>query len=141
MQQELPQRHGLLASPQNGLAEVEGWRAGAGAPWNPPTVADTKRKFYEAFRKPVPGIYNNIVQELLVQQHLMRWNKKYTYDGVPHGSLWALLGLPVGERLSDGVFVGGNLGSSIVCCGWELAGVKPLNWLVGSTRHGMRPEG
>ena len=53
-----------------------------GAEWNPPTVADTKRKFYEAFRKPVPGLYNNIIQELLVQQHLMRFNRTYRYDEV-----------------------------------------------------------
>ncbi|KAK9828437.1 hypothetical protein WJX81_008526 [Elliptochloris bilobata] len=55
---------------------------GDGTSWNPPTVADTKRKFYEAFRKPVPGIYNNIIQELLVQQHLMRFNRNYNYDEV-----------------------------------------------------------
>lgn len=52
------------------------------ADWNPPTVADTKRKFYETFRKPVSGIYNNVIQELLVQQHIMRYNKKYQYDEV-----------------------------------------------------------
>ncbi len=45
-------------------------------------MADTKRKFYEAFRKPVPGLYNNIIQELLVQQHLMRFNRTYRYDEV-----------------------------------------------------------
>ena len=75
---------------------MEGRRAGDGAPWNPPTVADTKRKFYEAFRKPVPGIYNNIIQELLVQQHLMRWNKKYTYDEVRHCPAWACAWAPRG---------------------------------------------
>ena len=80
VQQALPQRLRLLAGPRNSHAEAGDQSAGDGALWNPPTVADTKRKFYEAFRKPVPGIYNNIIQELLVQQHLMRWNKKYTYD-------------------------------------------------------------
>ena len=45
-------------------------------------MADTKRKFYETFRKPVPGIYNNVIQELLVQHHIMRYNKKYQYDEV-----------------------------------------------------------
>ena len=48
-------------------------------------MADTKRRFYEAFRKPVPGFYNNIIQELLVQQHLMRYNRKYRYDEVRLG--------------------------------------------------------
>ena len=54
----------------------------ATADWAPPTVADTKKKFYETFRKPVPGLYNNVIQELLVQQHIMRYNKKYRYDEV-----------------------------------------------------------
>ncbi len=52
------------------------------ADWNPPTVADTKKRFYETFRKPIPGLYNNVIQELLVQQHIMRYNKKYRYDEV-----------------------------------------------------------
>lgn len=52
------------------------------AEWNPPTVADTKKKFYETFRRPVPAIYNAIIQELLVQQHIMRYNKDYSYDAV-----------------------------------------------------------
>lgn len=50
--------------------------------WNPPTVADTKKRFYETFRKPIPGLYNNVIQELLVQQHIMRYNRKYRYDEV-----------------------------------------------------------
>jgi len=45
-------------------------------------VADTKKKFYETFRKPIPGLYNNVIQELLVQQHIMRYNRKYRYDEV-----------------------------------------------------------
>ena len=52
------------------------------ADWKPPTVADTKRRFYESFRRPVAGIYNNVIQELLVQQHIMRYNRKYSYDAV-----------------------------------------------------------
>ena len=45
-------------------------------------MADTKRKFYEAFRRPVAGIYNTVIQELLVQQHIMRYNRAYSYDAV-----------------------------------------------------------
>ena len=48
----------------------------------PPTVADTKAKFYKTFQTPIPSIYNNVIQELLVQQHLMRYNRKYKYDQV-----------------------------------------------------------
>ena len=104
MQQELPQRHRLLRHHKTAWLRVDGRRAGEGAPWNPPTVADTKRKFYEAFRKPVPGIYNNIIQELLVQQHLMRWNKKYTYDEVRCGLV--CVGLWLGSQWASACTVG-----------------------------------
>ena len=45
-------------------------------------MADTKAKFYQAFSTPIPSIYNNVILELLVQQHLMRYNSKYQYDAV-----------------------------------------------------------
>lgn len=47
-----------------------------------PTVAATKRAFLDAYRRPVPSIYSNVIQELLVQQHLMRYNATYQYDGI-----------------------------------------------------------
>lgn len=49
---------------------------------SPPTVADAKAKFTAAFKKPLPAIYSTIVQELLVQQHLFRWNRQYKYSEV-----------------------------------------------------------
>lgn len=52
------------------------------AVWIPPTVSDTKQAFYENFKKPVPPVYNTVIQELLVQQHLLRWNSTYQYDEV-----------------------------------------------------------
>jgi hypothetical protein len=48
----------------------------------PPTVADTKRKFLEAYRRPIPPIYNTVVQELLVQQHFIRYGVAYAYNEV-----------------------------------------------------------
>lgn len=54
----------------------------------------------------MPGIYNNIIQELLVQQHLMRWNKKYTYDEVRTISCGPVPGLHVGECSRDGMLRG-----------------------------------
>ena len=50
--------------------------------WNPPTIADTKQKFYKQFKTPINPIYNTVIQELLVQQHLMRWNINFKYDAV-----------------------------------------------------------
>ncbi|CAN1231943.1 Protein THYLAKOID FORMATION1, chloroplastic [Linum perenne] len=37
-----------------------------------PTVAETKLNFLKAYKKPIPSIYNNVLQELIVQQHLIR---------------------------------------------------------------------
>ncbi len=48
----------------------------------PPTVADTKRKFIETYTKPIPSIYGAVVQELLVQQHFIRYNINYNYNDV-----------------------------------------------------------
>ncbi|CAG9463220.1 unnamed protein product [Pedinophyceae sp. YPF-701] len=46
----------------------------------PPTVAETKDKFFKAYTKPVPAMYSTVINELLVSQHLWRYNKKYQYD-------------------------------------------------------------
>ncbi|KAI8463231.1 MAG: photosystem II biogenesis protein Psp29 [Monoraphidium minutum] len=48
----------------------------------PPTVADTKRRFLDGYRRPVPALYNVVVQELLVQQHFIRYNIAYQYNEV-----------------------------------------------------------
>ena len=45
-------------------------------------MSDTKRRFLDAYSKPIPGIYDAVIQELLVQQHLIRYNKKYQYNPV-----------------------------------------------------------
>ena len=50
--------------------------------WNPPPVADTKAAFYALYRKPLPAIYNVVLQELLVQAHLVRNNVDYEYDAL-----------------------------------------------------------
>lgn len=47
-----------------------------------PTVADAKTKFLKAFNRPLPSLYSTVVLELLVQQHLYRWNANYVYTPV-----------------------------------------------------------
>jgi len=47
-----------------------------------PTVSDTKEKFIKAYARPIPAMFNTILQELLVSQHLNRYNKKYAYSPV-----------------------------------------------------------
>lgn len=67
------------------------WRASRSAPGSPhapaaafapPTVADTKSKFMLAYTRPIPSIYNTVVQELLVQQHFIRYGVNYVYNPV-----------------------------------------------------------
>ena len=52
------------------------------APSAPPTVADAKAAFLSKFSRPLPTIYSTVVLELLVQQHLFRWTKRYQYSEV-----------------------------------------------------------
>jgi len=63
----------------------------------PPPVADTKMKFLQAYKRPIPSIYNNVLQELIVQQHLMRYKTTYKYDPV-----FALGFVTVYDQLMDG---------------------------------------
>jgi hypothetical protein len=62
-----------------------------------PAVSDTKAAFIKSYRKPIPSIYSTVIQELLVQQHLMRYNSTYTYDPV-----FALGFVTVYDQLMDG---------------------------------------
>lgn len=62
-----------------------------------PTVSETKANFLQAYRRPIPSIYNTVLQELIVQQHLMRYKKTYCYDAV-----FALGFVTVYDQLMEG---------------------------------------
>ncbi|KAK9813879.1 hypothetical protein WJX73_003218 [Symbiochloris irregularis] len=64
----------------------------------PPPVSDTKSKFYTSYRKPLNAIYNTVIQELLVQQHIIRYNTKYQYDEV-----YALGFVSIFDQIIEGV--------------------------------------
>ncbi|KAI8472366.1 MAG: photosystem II biogenesis protein Psp29 [Monoraphidium minutum] len=64
----------------------------------PPTVADTRRAFLEGYRKPIPAMFNVVVQELLVQQHFMRYSVAYKYNEV-----YALGFVSVFDQVLDGL--------------------------------------
>ncbi|KAL5581897.1 hypothetical protein UlMin_014339 [Ulmus minor] len=64
---------------------------------DPPTVADTKSNFLKAYKRPIPSIYNTVLLELLVQQHLMRYKRTYRYDPV-----FALGFVTVYDQLMEG---------------------------------------
>ncbi|KAK9048305.1 hypothetical protein SSX86_032732 [Deinandra increscens subsp. villosa] len=63
----------------------------------PPPVSETKLKFLSAYKRPIPSIYNTVLQELIVQQHLMKYKKTYRYDPV-----FALGFVTVYDQLMDG---------------------------------------
>lgn len=48
----------------------------------PPTVSSTKDKFMQGYKKPIPAMYNTVLQELLVMQHMNRYNINYEYNGI-----------------------------------------------------------
>ncbi|KAK9284696.1 hypothetical protein L1049_023872 [Liquidambar formosana] len=62
-----------------------------------PTVSETKLNFLKAYKRPIPSIYNNVLQELIVQQHLMRYKRTYRYDAV-----FALGFVTVYDQLMEG---------------------------------------
>jgi len=63
----------------------------------PPTVAETKLNFLKSYKRPIPSIYSTVLQELLVQQHLMRYKRTYQYDAV-----FALGFVTVYDQLMEG---------------------------------------
>eukprot|EP00262_Sarcandra_glabra_P021105 TRINITY_DN8720_c0_g1_i1.p1 TRINITY_DN8720_c0_g1~~TRINITY_DN8720_c0_g1_i1.p1 ORF type:complete len:293 (-),score=27.77 TRINITY_DN8720_c0_g1_i1:357-1235(-) len=62
-----------------------------------PTVSETKLNFLKAYKRPIPSIYNTVLQELIVQQHLMRYKRTYQYDAV-----FALGFVTVYDQLMEG---------------------------------------
>lgn len=63
----------------------------------PPTVSETKLNFLKTYKRPIPSIYNNVLQELIVQQHLMRYKRSYRYDPI-----FALGFVTVYDKLMEG---------------------------------------
>ncbi|XP_047311775.1 protein THYLAKOID FORMATION1, chloroplastic-like [Impatiens glandulifera] len=62
-----------------------------------PTVAETKLNFLNSYKRPIPSIYNTVLQELIVQHHLMKYKKTYQYDAV-----FGLGFVTVYDQLMDG---------------------------------------
>mmetsp|Transcript_35353 Transcript_35353/g.76782 ORF Transcript_35353/g.76782 Transcript_35353/m.76782 type:complete len:296 (+) Transcript_35353:150-1037(+) len=46
------------------------------------TVSETKERFLAVFPKPLPALYSTIIQELLVQHHLIKYSPKHQFDKV-----------------------------------------------------------
>jgi photosystem II biogenesis protein Psp29 len=46
------------------------------------TVSDAKRDFFQAFPRPVNSVFRRVVDELLVEMHLLTVNQTFAYDPV-----------------------------------------------------------
>ncbi|MEL6221315.1 MAG: photosystem II biogenesis protein Psp29 [Cyanobacteria bacterium J06627_8] len=46
------------------------------------TVSDTKRQFYKLHSRPISSIYRRIVEELIVEMHLLSVNVDFSYDAI-----------------------------------------------------------
>jgi photosystem II biogenesis protein Psp29 len=46
------------------------------------TVSDTKRAFYSLHTRPINSIYRRVVEELMVEMHLLKVNVDYHYDPI-----------------------------------------------------------
>jgi photosystem II biogenesis protein Psp29 len=62
-----------------------------------PTVSDTKRAFYSFHTRPVNSVYRRVVEELLVEMHLLRVNAEFCYDAI-----YALGIVTAFDRFMDG---------------------------------------
>lgn len=47
-----------------------------------PTLSDTKRAFYAAYTRPVNSLYRRVVEELMVEMHLLVVNINFVYDPI-----------------------------------------------------------
>ena len=46
------------------------------------TVSDTKRAFYSTHTRPINAIYRRVVEELMVEMHLLLVNVNFSYDAI-----------------------------------------------------------
>ncbi|MEM8504472.1 MAG: photosystem II biogenesis protein Psp29, partial [Cyanobacteria bacterium P01_D01_bin.1] len=46
------------------------------------TVSDTKRAFYSQHTRPINAIYRRVVEELMVETHLLLVNADFNYDSI-----------------------------------------------------------
>ena len=46
------------------------------------TVSDTKRNFYSTHTRPINSIYRRVVEELMVEMHLLSTNVDFAYNPI-----------------------------------------------------------
>jgi photosystem II biogenesis protein Psp29 len=68
------------------------------------TVADTKQDFYREFSKPINSVYRKVLDELMVELHLLTVNQTFAYD-----SIFALGVVTAYDRFTNGYQPAGDL--------------------------------
>ena len=68
------------------------------------TVADSKRRFYAGYRRVIPGLFRRVVDELLVELHLLRRQQGFgPMPSLPPASARSLTTSPAAlSRLTSG---------------------------------------
>ncbi|NER84930.1 MAG: photosystem II biogenesis protein Psp29, partial [Leptolyngbya sp. SIO1D8] len=61
------------------------------------TVSDTKRAFYSQFNRPIVSVYRRVIEELMVEMHLLSVSTDFVYD-----TLYALGIVTTYDRFMDG---------------------------------------
>jgi photosystem II biogenesis protein Psp29 len=46
------------------------------------TVSDTKRAFYNTFNRPITSVYRRVIEELMVEMHLLSVSDDFVYDNI-----------------------------------------------------------
>ncbi|MGD1908838.1 MAG: photosystem II biogenesis protein Psp29 [Leptolyngbyaceae cyanobacterium] len=92
---------------------------------NVPTVSDTKRAFYSHHTRPISSVYRRVIEELLVEMHLLRVNEDFSYDPI-----YALGIVTTFDRFMDGYRPEGD----------KEAIFKALCQAVGSTAEQYRQD-
>lgn len=70
------------------------------------TVSDAKRDFYRRYNRPISSVYRRLVEELLVEMHLLVVNRDFRYDPI-----FALGVVTAFDKFMQGYQPAGDLGA------------------------------
>jgi photosystem II biogenesis protein Psp29 len=117
------------------------------------TVSDTKRNFYSQHTRPINSIYRRVVEELMVEMHLLSTNVDFAYDPVYAmgvvSSFDRFMASYLPEKDKQSIFVAlcQSMGGNAIKYREDAAGVQGfassmqgqdiVNWLAHPTADGM----
>lgn len=119
------------------------------------TLSDTKRSFYDRHQRPINSLYRRVVEELLVEMHLLSVNVEFRYDpfyalGVVTAYDRFMTGYPEAERESifkaictavevDAAKFRQDADTALTAVG-PLSEDEVLDWLAGGTKPASIPD-